>query len=276
MYPFVSIIGTGWLGLPLAKLLVQADCQVFGTTTRDEKIELLTAEGILCNKMIFNDDVSKTDIQIPHQTEILVITLPPTLGKQAPLQSYIAIIERIIHQTTHLVHLKKLLFTSSTSVYGRAKGVLTEETAIQPYTPSEETLAQAERLINKKTKDYAVYVLRLGGLVGPEREPGYFFKDKKNIPGGEISVNLVHQLDVLEIMKHIILKDTPEGTFNICADEHPARGDFYPQRARQIGANEVTFIWGNEPERYVSNEKIKKKTGYTFVYPDPLLFPSGN
>ena len=276
MYPFVSIIGTGWLGLPLAKLLVQADCQVFGTTTRDEKIELLTAEGILCNKMIFNDDVSKTDIQIPHQTEILVITLPPTLGKQAPLQSYIAIIEKIIHQTTHLVHLKKLLFTSSTSVYGRAKGVLKEETAIQPYTPSEETLAQAERLIKKKTKDYAVYVLRLGGLVGPEREPGYFFKDKKDIPGGGIYVNLVHQLDVLEIMKHIILKDTPEGTFNICADEHPARGDFYPQRARQIGANEVAFIWGNEPERYVSNEKIKKKTGYTFVYPDPLLFPSGN
>lgn len=37
MYPFVSIIGTGWLGLPLAKVLVQADCQVFGTTTRDEK-----------------------------------------------------------------------------------------------------------------------------------------------------------------------------------------------------------------------------------------------
>ena len=276
MYPFVSIIGTGWLGLPLARLLVQADCRVFGTTTRDEKIELLTAEGILCNKMIFNDDVSKTDIQIPHQTEILVITLPPTLGKQAPLQSYIDIIERIIHQANHLVHLKKLLFTSSTSVYGRAKGVLTEETAIQPHTPSEETLAQAERIINEKTGDYAVYVLRLGGLVGPGREPGNFFKDKKDIPGGEISVNLVHQLDVLETMKHIILKDTPEGTFNICADEHPARGDFYPQRARQVGVKEATFISGNEPERYVSNEKIKKKTGYTFVYPDPLLFPSGN
>ena len=275
MYPFVSIIGTGWLGLPLARLLVQADCRVFGTTTRDEKIELLTAEGILCNKMIFNDDVSKTDIQIPHQTEILVITLPPTLGKQAPLQSYIDIIERIIHQANHLVHLKKLLFTSSTSVYGRAKGLLTEETAIQPHTPSEETLAQAERIINEKTGDYAVYVLRLGGLVGPGREPGNFFKDKKDIPGGEISVNLVHQLDVLNIMKHIILKDTPEGTFNICADEHPARGDFYPQRARQVGVKEATFIWGNEPERYVSNEKIKK-TGYTFVYPDPLLFPSGN
>ncbi len=273
MFPFVSIIGTGWLGLPLARLLVQADCQVFGTTTREEKIELLTAEGILCNKMIFNDDASKTHIQIPWQTEILVITLPPTLGKQAPLHVYIDIIERIIHQTTHLVHLKKLLFTSSTSVYGRAKGVLTEETAIQPHTLSEETLAQAERLINEKTGDYAVYVLRLGGLVGLEREPGYFFKDKKDIPGGEISVNLVHQLDVLEIMKHIILKDTPEGTFNICADKHPARGDFYPQRARQVGVKEATFIWGNEPERYVSNEKIKKKTGYTFVYPNPLLFP---
>jgi nucleoside-diphosphate-sugar epimerase len=273
MHPFVSIIGTGWLGLPLAKLLIQADCQVFGTTTREEKIALLTAEGILSNKMIFTHDASKTDIQIPHQTEILVIILPPTLGKQAPLLSYIDIIQRIIYQTTHLVHLKKILFTSSTSVYGLAKGVLTEETAIQPHTPSEETLAQAERIINQKTGNYAVYVLRLGGLAGPGREPGFFFKDKKDIPGGEIYVNLVHQQDVLEIMKHLILKETPEGTYNICADEHPARGIFYPQRARQLGAQEATFIWGTEPERYVSNEKIKKKTGYTFVYPDPLLFP---
>lgn len=273
MYPFVSIIGTGWLGLPLAKLLVRANCQVFGTTTREEKIELLTAEGMLCNKMIFTDDASKTDIQIPRQTEILVITLPPTLGKQAPLQSYIDIIARIIHQTTHLVHLKKVLFTSSTSVYGQAKGVLTEETVIQPYTISEETLAMAERLINQKKGNYAVYILRLGGLVGPGREPGFFFKEKTNVPGGEISVNLVHQLDVLEIMKHIILKDTQEGTFNICTDEHPPRGVFYPQRARQVGAKEATFIWGNEPKRYVSNEKIKKKMGYTFVYPNPLLFP---
>ena len=273
MHPFVSIIGTGWLGLPLAKLLVQADCQVFGTTTSDEKMELLTAEGILCNKMIFTHDASKTDIQIPHQTDILVFTLPPTLGKQAQLHSYIDIIERIINQTNHLVHLRKLLFTSSTSVYGLAKGVLTEETAIQPHTLSEEILAQAERIINEKTGDYAVYVLRLGGLAGPGREPGFFFKDKKDIPGGEITVNLVHQHDVLQIMKHIILRETPEGTFNICADEHPARGVFYPQRARQVGAQEANFIWGNEPERYVSNEKIKKKTGYTFVYPDPLLFP---
>lgn len=273
MYPFVSIIGTGWLGFPLARLLVQSNCQVFGTTTRDEKIALLTADGIICNKMVVTPDASKTDIQIPRQTEILVITLPPTLGKQAPLQSYIDIIERIIQQTAQLVDLKKVLFTSSTSVYGLAKGVLTEETAIQPHTLSEETLAQAERMINKKTGDYAVYILRLGGLVGPGREPGLFFQYKKDIPGGEIQVNLVHQLDVLEIIKHIILKDTPEGTFNICADEHPAKGYLYPQRALRVGAKKPTFIWGNEPERYVSNEKIKKKMGYTFVYPNPLLFP---
>lgn len=73
-------------------------------------------------------------------------------------------------------------------------------------------------------------------------------------------------------MKHIILKGTPEGIYNICADEHPARGIFYPQRARQVGAQEASFIWGDEPERYVSNEKIKRKRDILSYIPIHYFF----
>jgi len=276
MSPYVSIIGAGWLGFPLAKSLQKEQCTVFATTTKKEKIALLNESGILAALLLFDQNNTREKFNIPSETEILIITLPPTLGKHESADQYIAILEHILNQAMRLVKLKKILFTSSTSVYGNAKGILTEETEIQPQTNQEKVLAEVEDLLKQKSQDYAVYILRLGGLVGPGREPSYFFKDKKDIPGGEIQVNLVHQTDGIEIIKRIILNETPQGIYNISADKHPARGIFYPQRAKDKGLDEPTFIWGNEPDRYVSNEKVKKMTGYTFVYPDPLFFPIGN
>lgn len=276
MSPYVSIIGAGWLGFPLAKSLINEQCTVFATTTKEEKIALLNESGILAALLLFDQNNNREKFNIPSETEILIITLPPTLGKHESADQYISILEHILNQSMRLVKLKKILFTSSTSVYGNAKGILTEETEIQPQTNREKVLAEVEDLLKQKSQDYEVYILRLGGLVGPGREPAYFFKNQKDIPGGEIQVNLVHQTDGLEIIKRIILNETPQGIYNISADKHPARGIFYPQRAKDKGLDEPTFIWGNEPERYVSNEKVKKMTGYTFVYPDPLFFPSGN
>jgi nucleoside-diphosphate-sugar epimerase len=276
MFPFVTIIGAGWLGFPLAKALKEEQCTVFATTTKEEKKDLLSASGMLAAILLFDQNVTLEGFEIPKETEILIITIPPSLGKKGTLEHYKAILSHILNQTGHLIQLKKILFTSSTSVYGNAKGILTEETEIQPQTNQEKVLAEVENLLKQKSQDYAVYILRLGGLVGPGREPANFFKDKKDIPGGEIQVNLVHQKDVIEIIKRIILNDTPQGIYNISADKHPARGIFYPQRSKDKGMDEPTFIWGNEPERYVSNEKVKKITGYTFVYPDPLFFPSSN
>lgn len=37
MFPFVTIIGAGWLGFPLAKALKEEQCTVFATTTKEEK-----------------------------------------------------------------------------------------------------------------------------------------------------------------------------------------------------------------------------------------------
>jgi len=269
----ISIIGAGWLGLPLVQSLQKKQHKVFATTTGDEKLNLLKASGISPVKILFDHQFQETNIGLPVETEILLITLPPTLGRQASLDRYKDVISHILKEAAVLPNLRKIIYTSSSSVYGKAKGVLTEEVTIQPDSFQEKVLAEVERILEEKMKDYLVYILRLGGLVGPGREPARFFKGRKEIPGGEISVNLVHQTDCLQIIETLIFNEIEGGVYNICADEHPSRGLFYPQRAKLKGLEEPTFIWGNESERYVSNEKIKKKTGYTFVYPDPLFFP---
>ncbi|NNK29869.1 MAG: SDR family NAD(P)-dependent oxidoreductase, partial [Flavobacteriaceae bacterium] len=42
----MAVIGCGWLGLPLAKLLVKKGYSVRGTTTTNSKIPLLETAGI--------------------------------------------------------------------------------------------------------------------------------------------------------------------------------------------------------------------------------------
>ena len=276
MSPYISMIGAGWLGFPLAKTLINENCKVFATTTKEEKRDHLLALGIKAEILIFDNFFLEKEFTLPSETEILIITLPPSLGKQVNLEHYKAILAHILEQTVKIKRLRKILFTSSTSVYGNAMGILTEEREIQPQTNQEKILAETEDFLKQKSQDYDLFILRLGGLVGPGREPAHFFKNKKDLPGGEIQVNLVHQTDVIEIIKKIIMNDIPQGIYNITADEHPARGLFYPQRAKERGMEEPTFIWGSEPERYVSNEKVKKVTGYTLVYPDPLFFPGGD
>jgi UDP-glucose 6-dehydrogenase len=42
----ISIVGCGWLGLPLGAKLVKNGHRVFGSTTSEEKIEEIKAAGI--------------------------------------------------------------------------------------------------------------------------------------------------------------------------------------------------------------------------------------
>ena len=42
----ITILGCGWLGLPLAKALVKAGYSVKGSTTREENLETLREAGL--------------------------------------------------------------------------------------------------------------------------------------------------------------------------------------------------------------------------------------
>ncbi|WP_321539617.1 NAD(P)-binding domain-containing protein [Flavobacterium piscinae] len=42
----ISILGCGWLGMPLAKHLLQKGYSIKGSTTTETKLELLQNEGI--------------------------------------------------------------------------------------------------------------------------------------------------------------------------------------------------------------------------------------
>ena len=54
----ITILGCGWLGLPLAKALVKAGYQVKGSTTREENLETLRNLQLTERRMILDEILS--------------------------------------------------------------------------------------------------------------------------------------------------------------------------------------------------------------------------
>ena len=76
----ISILGCGWLGLPLAKSLLEKGYSVKGSTTSIEKISILKNEGITPFQISLGEDKIEGEIEMfLANSEILIIDIPPKL-----------------------------------------------------------------------------------------------------------------------------------------------------------------------------------------------------
>ncbi len=86
----ISILGCGWLGLPLAGLFVQQGYRVKGSVTSEEKLEALFEKGILPYQLTISDqEINCSDLQGFLESEILVINFPPSRRPDIPSPSSI-------------------------------------------------------------------------------------------------------------------------------------------------------------------------------------------
>ncbi|EPM6512009.1 SDR family oxidoreductase, partial [Shigella flexneri] len=167
----------------------------------------------------------------------------------------------------------RIIFTSSTSVYGDAQGTVKETTPRNPVTNSGRVLEELEDWLHN-LPGTSVDILRLAGLVGPGRHPGRFFAGK-TAPDGEHGVNLVHLEDVIGAIT--LLLQAPKGghIYNICAPAHPARNVFYPQMARLLGLQPPQFrnSLDSGKGKIIDGSRICNELGFEYQYPDPLVMP---
>ncbi|MFQ5560610.1 MAG: SDR family NAD(P)-dependent oxidoreductase, partial [Nitrospinota bacterium] len=117
-------------------------------------------------------------------------------------------------------------------------------------------------------------ILRCAGLAGYNREPGKFLAGRTNLPDPEGPVNLIHRDDCVQLTEQIITKGKWGETYNICADEHPSKREFYTSRSLKVGLVPPTFLDGAKYNgKIISNNKVKKDLDYLFKYPDPMEMP---
>lgn len=267
----VSIIGLGWLGMPLALAMAARGWQVAGSKTTQDGVEAARMCGIDSYPLRLTPvlECDSDYLEVLMNVDALVITLPARRSGSGD-DFYLQAVQEIVDSA--LVHrVPRIVFTSSTSVYGAQQGTLKERAPRQPTTASGRVLKELEDWLHN-LPGTSVDILRLAGLVGPERHPGRFFAGK-TAPDGQQGVNLVHLEDVISAITQLLQLPKGGHIYNLCAPGHPARNVFYPQMARELGLVEPTFSDSAEKGRLIDGSQICSDLGFEYQYPDPLAMP---
>lgn len=258
----ISILGCGWYGMALAKNLLKNGFIVKGSTTTANKLTLLKDNGIIPYLVTFQKEEENFDPDF-FNCDNLVICIPPKRST-AEQHTFLAKIEKIA-RAANAAHIRQIIFISSTSVYGDHNQEVNELTEPIPDTDSGKALLAAERML-RANPNFTTTILRFGGLIGPNRDPGRFFAGKSNIPNGKAPVNLIHLNDCLGITLSILQKGAFGHTFNACAVEHPSRASFYTNAAVKSGFEKPDFIHELLNWKLVTSTIIPKQLDYNFQF----------
>jgi len=256
----VSILGCGWYGKALAKDLLKKGFIVKGSATASEKLGDLSNQGILPYLLRFEADSQVVDPDF-FKCDVLVISIPPKV-KAGESNSYPAKIQQIINACIEN-RVKKIIYISSTSVYGDHNSEVNELTDPKPDTASGLVLLDAEQLFQNQAS-FKTTIIRFGGLIGPGRQPGRFFAGKIDIANGLAPVNLIHQSDCVGISMAIIMKDAFGYLFNGCSPDHPAKAGFYREMALKAGLPVPEFINELKSWKVVNSLNLPGISGYEF------------
>lgn len=270
----VAIVGLGWLGMPLAMSLSARGWQVTGSKTTLDGVEAARMSGIdsyqlqLTPELICDSD----DLDALLDVDALVMTLPARRTGEGD-DFYLQAVQEIVDSA--LAHsITRIIFTSSTSVYGEREGTVKETSSLEPVTASGRVLKELETWLHD-LPGTSVDILRLAGLVGPERHPGRFLAGKTDVANGDHGVNLVHLEDVISAIT--LLLQAPKGghIYNLCAPGHPSRSEFYSLMARQMNLEAPKFRAEAQKGhgKLVDGNRICNELGFEYQYPNPLVMP---
>ncbi|TYP93303.1 Nucleoside-diphosphate-sugar epimerase [Fodinibius salinus] len=269
----ISILGCGWLGLPLAENLRDSGHTVKGSTTSAEKLNLLRNKNITPFLLELTPQIECEECNDFWDSDLLVLNIPPGRGRDNIEEYHLQQINTVAEQLSGSP-IDRLIFISSTSVYPPQPGIVAESDTEKGNAkrPSGNALLKAETLLMEQ-ESFDTTIIRFGGLYGYDRNPAHFLAGRKNVSGGNAPINLIHRDDCIGIIDRIIDKDVRGEIFNGVSDGHPPKNMYYPAAAESLGLEPPSFDENEDKDKnykVVSNRKLKELLDYRFTYPNPM------
>jgi nucleoside-diphosphate-sugar epimerase len=245
------VLGAGWLGHALCVNAQQANWQVQGSHRSDVHEYDFERQLVLQNGQLKH--------QIDLQNAYWVCAIPPRSRHSE--SNYQETLRAALALSTQL-NAQGFLLCSSTGVYDQEPGVYSESSHISCTSDRQIKLYEAER----RVLEYDGKVLRLAGLLGPNREPGRFVAGKALNTSAQQVVNMVHQHDVINAIFAVITHwQQGQSIYNVVNPSHPTKGDYYAQKCQQYGGEMPRFTNNDAAERTVTGSAIEA-LGFTYQH----------
>jgi nucleoside-diphosphate-sugar epimerase len=264
----IGILGGGWLGSALAAKAIEKDHRVKITTTTPEKTTPFNKKGFNTHLLKVGESGIEGELDFFKDIDFLVITIPPGLRRN-PERNYVSLVKQIILKI-ELFEIKKVLFTSSTGVYGFQEGVISEASELLGNTSSAQQIIEVEHKL-LENKKFESSIVRLGGLMGPDRHPITTLSGKKNLPNPLSPINFIHQKDAVAIILQLIEKWTGNQVYNAVSPFHPSRKEYYEQMAKLAKLSPPTFEKTGTKRGIISTEKVVSELKYQFIVKNLLI-----
>jgi nucleoside-diphosphate-sugar epimerase len=270
----VGIIGCGWLGKALATSLIEQGASVLATSSQQCNVAHLLEQDIKAQQLLLPSNVKQLIEHDVFAQQCLIIAITPQFKKGRT--DYAKKIVELVDAATKRGVVQHIILLSSTAVYQGLEGLVDEKSTLNTI---ESNVVEKAQILN--TAENAVLnfhrqgsVLRLAGLVGPDRHPGKFLLAKRTLKNSTAPVNLIHQQDAVGLIMALLTTTSPQGIFNGVSDTHVTKTLYYQSAAKSLGLELPHFSdeYVSDSTRIVSGDKAKEQLDYSFIYPDLLAW----
>lgn len=266
----VSIVGLGWLGLPLARHLKNLGWEVKGSKRTHEGAEQMRLIRLEAYPLELTPEINADpdDLTMLLSVNSLVINIPPSQYFFNP-QHYVQGIKNLVNEAL-LQGVSHLVFISSTSVFPEVSGQFDESCLPQPNTDIAKALVEVEQWLFQ-LENIDCDIIRFGGLVGDDRHPVYSLSGK-TMKSGHSPVNLVHFDDCARAIQLLLETPSHQRLYHVVAPAHPSKAEYYSKMAEKLGVEAPHFICSEtDPIRIILSNKISEEIDFVYQYPDPYL-----
>ncbi|MDR9850697.1 NAD-dependent epimerase/dehydratase family protein [Herbaspirillum huttiense] len=274
--PRVLILGCGDVGLRLVPLLLPRYRVLAVTSNPDRRAELRAAGAI---PIVANLDAPLTLGRLAR--------LAPTIVHLAPPQSEGRIDRRTRNLAAILPEGARLVYVSTTGVYGDCAGASFDETrSVRPQNARAVRRVDAETVLRAwaRRRHGKLSILRVPGIYAADRLP--LERLHKGLPAlvaqEDVHTNHIHADDLARICLAAMRLGAPNRVYHAVDDTDLKMGDYFDAVADAAGLSRPPRLPRSELERSVSpmmlsfmsesrrlhNARIKNELGVRLRYPD--------
>ena len=217
----------------------------------------------------------------PDWTHVAYLVPPPSSGEKDPRLGHA--LRELLASTTEL---KRVVYVSTTGVYGDAGGAAVDETtAPHPATPRAKRRLAAEQTLQAACTAAGVEwtVLRVPGIYGPGRLPLERLRRGEPLPESALARpgNRIHVDDLVAALRLALLHPAAgNAVFNVGDGDHTGTAAYFQQLAALAGLHAPTVLpdalareqisadsWSFLMEgRRVNTQRLRERLGFQPLY----------